>query len=94
MCTPLNRYCCCLLLGVLSQNTFATTTAEKDAFYSVWQKTTVSGTVVDESGLPVIGATIVAEKVEGGTITDDNGRFDLAVPEGVKKVKLRISFIT
>lgn len=93
LCTPLNRYCCCLLLGVLSQNTFATTTAEKDAFYSVWQKTTVSGTVVDESGLPVIGATIVAEKVEGGTITDDNGRFDLAVPEGVKKVKLRISFI-
>ena len=93
MCTPLNRYCCCLLLGVLSQNTFATTTAEKDAFYSVWQKTTISGTVVDESGLPVIGATIVAEKLEGGTITDDNGRFELAIPEGVKKVKLKISFI-
>lgn len=93
LCTPLNRYCCCLLLGVLSQNTFATTTAEKDAFYSVWQKTTISGTVVDESGLPVIGATIVAEKLEGGTITDDNGRFELAIPEGVKKVKLKISFI-
>lgn len=94
LCTPLNRYCCCLLVGVLSQNTLTfATTAEEKSFYSVQQTTTVSGTVVDEHGLPVIGATIVPEKAEGGTITDDNGRFELAIPVGMKKVKLKVSYI-
>lgn len=49
--------------------------------------------VVDESGLPVIGATIIAEKVEGGTITDENGKFNLSVYSDQKKVKLKVSFI-
>lgn len=93
--TPLNRYCCCLLLGGLSQNefAFATTATEMDVFDTVQQVTTVSGTVVDESGLPIIGATIVAEKVEGGTVTDDNGKFELTIPGGTRKIKLKVSFI-
>lgn len=87
--TTLNRYCCCLLLGILSQNefAFATTATEMEVFDTVQQVTTVSGTVVDESGLPIIGATVVAEKVEGGTVTDDNGKFELTIPGGDKESK-------
>ncbi len=44
-------------------------------------KHTISGVVVDESGLPIIGATIqIVGKSESGTITNLDGKFVLAVP--------------
>ncbi len=36
---------------------------------------TVSGTVVDESGLPVIGASVVVTGTSNGTITDMDGKY-------------------
>lgn len=50
----------------------------------------IKGSVVDETGLPVIGANIVVEGTTNGTITDLDGNFSLQVPE---KAELRISYI-
>ena len=47
------------------------------------QNRSVSGTVVDGSGLPVIGATVmVVGNSTIGTVTDADGRFTLNVPAG------------
>ena len=51
----------------------------------------VSGTVRDEQGNPVIGATVVYKGANIGTFTDDQGRFTLEVPS--KDVSLFISYI-
>ena len=40
---------------------------------------TVSGTVVDESGVPVIGATVLEVGTQNGTITDLDGQFSLDI---------------
>ena len=41
---------------------------------SVQQTKTVTGQVVDETGEPVIGASVVVEGTTNGTITDFDGR--------------------
>lgn len=53
------------------------------AFGTAWAQRTVSGTVLDESGLPLIGATVLAQGTNAGTVTDVDGNFRLQVPEGV-----------
>ncbi|MBE0653656.1 MAG: SusC/RagA family TonB-linked outer membrane protein, partial [Bacteroidales bacterium] len=55
------------------------------------QPAPVTGTVTDENGNPIIGATVMVKGTSMGTITDVNGRYSLAgVPEdGV----LVISFV-
>lgn len=53
-------------------------------------QTQVRGTVVDETGEPVIGATIQIQGTGRGTTTDIDGNFQLSAPEdGV----LIISFV-
>ena len=42
-------------------------------------KKTVTGVILDESGLPVIGANVVEKGTTNGTITDAEGRFSLNV---------------
>lgn len=49
---------------------------------SVQQKKSVTGTVVDASGIPIIGANVMVKGTTNGTITDMDGRFSLDVPEG------------
>lgn len=44
---------------------------------------TISGTVTDESGEPLIGANVVAKGTTVGTVTGLDGGFELNVPEGV-----------
>lgn len=51
---------------------------------------TVTGSVVDEFGDPVIGAAIKVVDSTVGTITDIDGKFSLPVPEGSK---LTVSFV-
>lgn len=43
---------------------------------------TITGVVLDQSGLPIIGANIVEKGTTNGTITDMDGRYSLSVTEG------------
>ncbi len=44
---------------------------------------TISGTVTDEKGEPLIGVSIFARGTSVGTVTDIDGTYSLTVPEGV-----------
>ena len=46
----------------------------------------VSGTVVDDTGLPVIGASVIVDGLDIGTITDIDGTYQLTVPDGSNRV--------
>ena len=50
----------------------------------------ITGTVVDASGIPVIGANVMVKGTTNGTITDMDGKFVLEVPEGAV---LEVSYI-
>lgn len=54
------------------------------------QNKTVQGTVVDESGQPVIGATVKVQGTKIATVTDAQGRYTLSVPANSK---LTVSYI-
>lgn len=96
LCKPLSCcYCCVLLAGMLPNNVYAA--SNNNMFSSaliVEQQATVSGIIVDETGLPVMGATVIIENMPGtGTVTNENGEFRISVPDESKKVKLKVSFI-
>src|SRR5690606_22050289 len=55
---------------------------------------TVTGTVVDENGEPVPGATVSIPGTGIGTATDIDGRYSLSVPEGSTLVFSFIGFET
>ena len=46
----------------------------------------VTGIVMDETGEPIIGASILIKGTEQGTITNVDGNFMLNVPEGATLV--------
>lgn len=54
------------------------------------QNQTVSGTVLDELGEPVIGATVTVEGTKTATVTDMDGNYRIAAPANAKVV---ISYI-
>lgn len=54
------------------------------------QSKTITGTVLDESGEPIIGANIVEKGTTNGTVTDLDGKFTLTVPSNALLV---ISYI-
>lgn len=56
------------------------------------QQATVSGTVTDASGQPVVGAAVVVHGTTTGAVTDIDGRFSLAVPNPATDV-LDVSFL-
>lgn len=54
------------------------------------EKKIISGTILDEAGIPVIGANVIVQGTTNGTITDMDGKFSLEVtPDAV----LEISYI-
>ncbi len=56
-----------------------------------WAQNSVKGTVIDEAGEPIIGATVIVVGTQTGTTTDINGQFTL---QNIKKESvLQISFI-
>lgn len=60
-----------------------------NAFNVHAQNKTVSGTVIDNSGQPVIGASIiVVGQPKIGTVTDIDGNFSLSLPEKSKKIEV------
>ena len=56
--------------------------------------TEVEGQVVDENGEGLIGATLVVKGTARGTVTDDEGKFSLNVPDGSTLVVSYIGFET
>ena len=57
----------------------------------VLQQVTIKGNVVDETGEPLIGATIIEQgNIANGTVTDYDGNFSLSVAPGAT---IRISYI-
>jgi len=57
-----------------------------------WAQNTVTGTVLDESNLEVIGANVKEKGTANGAITDMNGVFHLKV-SNLQKAVLQISFM-
>ena len=47
-----------------------------------WAQRTVSGTITDDSGAPLIGANVLVKGTNVGTITDLDGKYQLDVPAG------------
>lgn len=42
----------------------------------------MTGIVVDDNGMPIIGATVMQQGTKNGTVTDIDGRFAIEAPEG------------
>lgn len=58
------------------------------------KKKTITGTIIDDSGLPVIGANIVVKGLTLGTVTDLDGKFTLPdVPDGATLVVSYIGYL-
>lgn len=51
-------------------------------------KVNVSGLVVDEKGMPMVGASVTVPGTSFGTIVDANGAFTLSVPASAKQVSV------
>jgi TonB-linked SusC/RagA family outer membrane protein len=49
---------------------------------SLLAQRTISGTITDQSGDPLIGASVLVKGTSTGTVTDIDGGFSLNVPEG------------
>ena len=58
------------------------------------QKIEVSGTVVDQSGETLIGASILEKGTTNGTVTDFDGNFKLTTQSGAKIVVSYIGYLT
>ena len=58
------------------------------------QEINVSGTIVDTTGEPVIGATVMQKGSTNGTVTDIEGNFKIAVNSGATLVVTYIGYVT
>ena len=55
------------------------------------QNRTVSGTVKDSNGEPVVGAAVIVPKSTIGASTDIDGKFALSVPEKTLSLEVNMS---
>ena len=76
-----------------SNNVIALTTNAKAKELAVNDET-VSGNVIDEKGVPIIGATVLVKGMRTGTITDVNGNFSLKAATGDVLVVSYIGYTT
>lgn len=67
--------------GLLCSGPAGLRAAELQAQTVQTEQMTVSGTIIDDSGLPVIGAGIFEKGTTNGTVTDIDGRFSITVNE-------------
>lgn len=58
------------------------------------QKITVKGTVVDENGEPVPGASVYVKGTKQGTITDIDGRFTLSINPGQTLIASFVGYLS
>lgn len=60
------------------------------ALGTIFAQRSITGTITDESGEPLIGANILIAGTTTGTITDFDGNFELSIPED--KTALEVSY--
>lgn len=58
------------------------------------QNPTFKGVVIDENGEAIIGAAVMVEGTTTGTVTDIDGNFAIAIPQGGKLVVSYIGYVT
>ena len=84
-----------LLLGVfllsLALPALAANTPGDDSIATVVADSTISGTIVDEEGNPLIGVNILVKETGEGTVSDVDGKFSLNVSENA--ATLIVSYI-
>ena len=51
------------------------------------QPRAITGTITDENGDPIIGATIIVKGTTVGTISNDNGKFQLDIPDNAEALQ-------
>jgi len=71
--------CVFFATGVDTYSLYAVDTSNRLAKENTQQRIKVTGTIVDKSGEPIIGANIVEKGTTNGTISDLEGRFTLNV---------------
>ncbi len=65
--------------------------------FGIWvqaQSTMVGGVILDESGEPIIGATVLSKESHKGTITDFDGKYQLSIEPTGTLVVSYMGFIT
>ena len=83
--------CIAFLLGGTPVQVFASNASVPVEASAPTQK--VVGTVVDQSGDPIIGANVLVKGTQNGTITDFDGRFTIEAPSGAILVVSYIGYI-
>jgi len=58
---------------------------------SSWAQRTIAGTITDDAGEPLIGASVIIQGTSIGTISDLDGAYSLSLPEGGSNI-LEFSF--
>ena len=64
------------------------------SFNASAQTVSINGTVVDEQGIPVIGAAVIQQSTTNGVATDLDGAFKLSVPKGSTVLVSFIGYVT
>ena len=54
----------------------------------------ISGTLIDEEGIPLIGANVIVKETTIGTVTDIDGSYSLTVPDGSQYVVISFTGYT
>ena len=83
--------CIAFLLGGTPVQVFASNATAPVEASAPTQK--VVGTVVDQSGDPIIGANVLVKGTRNGTITDFDGRFTIEAPSGATLVVSYIGYV-
>ena len=83
--------CIAFLLGGTPVQVFASNASVPVEASAPTQK--VVGTVVDQSGDPIIGANVLVKGTQNGTITDFDGHFTIEVPKGATLVVSYIGYL-
>ncbi|KAA6344444.1 TonB-dependent receptor SusC [termite gut metagenome] len=104
MCSSLNVIGICLrytpiILGLsIALCTSAVVSARENGIeisQNINQQKTIQGRVIDETGEPVIGASIKIKGTNTGTITDIDGNFSFDLPAGKNEIEVSfLSYIT
>lgn len=90
-----SRVACLSLMACGATNSlYATNNAGEEVMVVQQESRKISGTIVDGSGLPIIGANIVVKGNPSiGTITDMDGKYILTVPNGSVLIISYIGYI-